>query len=127
LYAAGQLAIRNKSISRKHLTIQVEAVEDGDGVILALQVQVTSYSANALLCLPQQNLLSRSKITVEDLKTKHGSAVNGQLLKGERHVVTGTSVDIKLGQCQDLFRYEVKMYFVAMKMPCQIANLSIHC
>ncbi|KAK1993008.1 FHA domain-containing protein [Colletotrichum falcatum] len=78
----GQLAISHKTISRKHLTIEVDAVPDGDG----------------------ENLSSRSKVTIEDLATKTGTTVDGHKYKGEKHVITEAAVEIKMGGCPDLFR-----------------------
>ncbi|KAK2033966.1 FHA domain-containing protein [Colletotrichum zoysiae] len=78
----GQLAISHKTISRKHLTIEVGAVADGDS----------------------ENLSSRSKVTIEDLGTKTGTSVDGHRYKGEKHVITEAAVEIKMGGCPDIFR-----------------------
>ncbi|KAI0015690.1 hypothetical protein F4780DRAFT_762648 [Xylariomycetidae sp. FL0641] len=60
----GQLAIRgpgSEKISRKHVTIQVDPVNEGDA----------------------ENMSSRSKVTIEDLGSKGGTKVNDQKYKGE--------------------------------------------
>ncbi|KXH52967.1 FHA domain-containing protein [Colletotrichum nymphaeae SA-01] len=78
----GQLAISHKTISRKHLTIEVDNVSDGDS----------------------QHLSRRSTVTIEDLGTKTGTTVDGHKYKGEKHVVAAASAEIKMGGCPDLFR-----------------------
>lgn len=40
------------------------------------------------------------------MSTKTGTTVNGHKFKGETYTVTSSSVDIKLGSCPDLFRYD---------------------
>ncbi|KAL0934793.1 GPI mannosyltransferase (FHA domain-containing protein) [Colletotrichum truncatum] len=81
-YAAGQLAISHKTISRKHLTIQVDKVPNGDSEYLS----------------------NRSTVTIEDLNTKTGTTVDGHKYKGEKHVLTQPTAEIKMGGCPDLFR-----------------------
>ncbi|KAH8655207.1 hypothetical protein BX600DRAFT_66824 [Xylariales sp. PMI_506] len=74
----GMLAItgeKSNSISRKHITIEVEQVRQGDS----------------------QNLSSRSHIVVEDLGSKIGTVVNGQKIKGEKYVITQESNELKMG------------------------------
>ncbi|KAF6796967.1 GPI mannosyltransferase (FHA domain-containing protein) [Colletotrichum sojae] len=78
---SGQLAISHKTISRKHLTIKVDPVPDGDS----------------------QELSRRSAVTIEDLGTKTGTTVDGHKYKGEKHVVTESTAEIKMGGCPDLF------------------------
>ncbi|KAK1676485.1 hypothetical protein BDP55DRAFT_550384 [Colletotrichum godetiae] len=78
----GQLAISHKTISRKHLTIEVDNVSDGDS----------------------QHLTRRSTVTIEDLGTKTGTTVDRHKYKGEKHVVAAASAEIKMGGCPDLFR-----------------------
>ncbi|GKT41499.1 uncharacterized protein ColSpa_01680 [Colletotrichum spaethianum] len=85
-HAAGQLAISHKTISRKHLTIEVGAVPDGNS----------------------QDLSSRSAVTIEDLGTKTGTTVDGHKYKGEKRVVTEHAVEIKMGGCPDMFRRELQ-------------------
>ncbi|KAJ0377947.1 hypothetical protein COL26b_003865 [Colletotrichum chrysophilum] len=78
----GTLTIAHKTISRKHMTIQVDKVPEGDS----------------------QNLSSRSTITIEDLNTKAGTTVDGHKYKGEKHVVTEATAEIKIGGCTEVFR-----------------------
>ncbi|OAQ96353.1 hypothetical protein LLEC1_06438 [Akanthomyces lecanii] len=80
---AGQLAISHNTISRKHLTITIDAVGDGDAL----------------------HPSRRSKITIEDLATKIGTVVNGKKLKGTRCVVeNGQDVEMIMGKCPNKFR-----------------------
>ncbi|KAI8230618.1 Nibrin [Colletotrichum sp. SAR 10_86] len=78
----GTLTIAHKTISRKHMTIQVNKVPEGDS----------------------QDLSSRSTITIEDLNTKAGTTVDGHKYKGEKHVVTESTAEIKIGGCTEVFR-----------------------
>ncbi|KAF4434058.1 Nibrin [Colletotrichum fructicola Nara gc5] len=78
----GTLTIAHKTISRKHMTIQVDKVPEGDS----------------------QDLSSRSAITIEDLNTKAGTTVDGHKYKGEKHVVTEATAEIKIGGCTEVFR-----------------------
>ncbi|KAL8366568.1 hypothetical protein RB595_010430 [Gaeumannomyces hyphopodioides] len=78
----GILVVADKSISRKHLTITVGKVKEGDA----------------------QNRKSRSTVTVEDLKTKMGTQVNGTQIKGTTCVLTQVSNALKLGSCNHVFR-----------------------
>ncbi|CAK7212249.1 hypothetical protein SCUCBS95973_001400 [Sporothrix curviconia] len=78
----GQLVISDKTISRKHLTIQVGPVPDGDGT----------------------NCDSRSVVTVEDLATKIGTVINGvSQIRGQKLVLSGKRTTIKMGHMADLF------------------------
>lgn len=81
---AGQLAISHNTISRKHLTITIDTVADGDAL----------------------HPSRRSKITIEDLATKIGTVVNGKKLKGTKYVVeNGQDVEMTMGKCPNKFRY----------------------
>ncbi|KAL1895682.1 hypothetical protein Sste5346_005153 [Sporothrix stenoceras] len=77
----GQLVISDKTISRKHLTIEVAAVRDGEG----------------------SDVDARSQVTVEDLATKIGTVVNGTQIRGTKHVLTEDRTTIKMGHMADLF------------------------
>ncbi|KAM3524016.1 hypothetical protein MY4038_007921 [Beauveria bassiana] len=80
---AGQLAISHNTISRKHLTITIDTVADGDAL----------------------HPSRRSKITIEDLATKIGTVVNGKKLKGTKYVVeNGQDVEMTMGKCPNKFR-----------------------
>ncbi|RDA86186.1 hypothetical protein CP532_3496 [Ophiocordyceps camponoti-leonardi (nom. inval.)] len=78
----GQLAISHNTISRKHLTITVAPVEEGQS----------------------QQVSSRSGLTIEDLATKIGTEVDGHKIKGSKYVVTEPSVDFIMGKCPSKFR-----------------------
>lgn len=82
VYTAGILVVADKSISRKHLTITVGQVKEGDA----------------------HNRTSRSTVTVEDLKTKIGTQINGTQIKGTTCVLTQESNTLKFGSCNHLFR-----------------------
>ncbi|OBT62185.1 hypothetical protein VE03_08373 [Pseudogymnoascus sp. 23342-1-I1] len=79
---SGGFAIANKTISRKHLVVEVDEVKPGD-------------------C---GRLNSRSRITLEDLNTKIGTLVNSIQIRGQRHVLEDNDYDIRLGQYEKLFR-----------------------
>ncbi|KAF4967884.1 hypothetical protein FZEAL_10470 [Fusarium zealandicum] len=78
----GQLAISHNTISRKHLTITVAQVEEGQA----------------------HNPISRSTLTIEDLATKIGTVVNGEKIKGKKKVVEGDTAELIMGKCPDKFR-----------------------
>ncbi|KAL2757023.1 hypothetical protein ACRALDRAFT_1062659, partial [Sodiomyces alcalophilus JCM 7366] len=78
----GQHVISHKTISRKHMTIRVDSVPQGNS----------------------QDLSTRSDVTIEDLSTKTGTTVNGKKFKGETYTLTQPSAEIKLGSCPDIFR-----------------------
>ena len=71
----------DKTISRKHLTIQVGTVAEGEG----------------------RNLRSRSQITVHDLDTKKGTIVNGTQIRSQELVLSQDANEIKMGACPKLF------------------------
>ncbi|GAB1317345.1 hypothetical protein MFIFM68171_07555 [Madurella fahalii] len=73
----GQLAISDKTISRKHITIQVDNVPEGGG----------------------RNLRSRSAITIEDLDSKKGTLLNGVQIRGQKKTLSEDVNEIKLGLC----------------------------
>ncbi|KAL2285241.1 hypothetical protein FJTKL_08446 [Diaporthe vaccinii] len=79
---AGTFVIQEKTISRKHLTIEVAPVAEGDGT----------------------NLQKRSLVTIEDLKTKIGTLVNGKQIKGEQFNLVKDANEIKLGHYRETFR-----------------------
>ncbi|KAI9172252.1 putative transporter MCH2 [Paramyrothecium foliicola] len=77
----GQLAISHNTISRKHLTITVYPVAEGQA----------------------HDLARRSHLTIEDLATKIGTTVNGQKIKGVKYVVETTEAEIVMGKCPSKF------------------------
>ena len=64
------------------MTLQVDEVQEGDG----------------------RNLSSRTPLTIEDLKTKIGTLVDGVQIRGHKHVVTENACELKLGHCPKIFR-----------------------
>lgn len=81
---AGQLAISHNTISRKHLTITIDVIGDGDAL----------------------HPSRRSKLTIEDLATKIGTVVNGKKLKGAKFVAeNGQDIEMTMGKCPNKFRY----------------------
>lgn len=74
--------IGNKTVSRKHLTLAVSSVKPGDGTLVE----------------------SRSRLTLEDEKTKTGTEINGNRVYGERTVLEGDEHVFYLGRYEHLFR-----------------------
>lgn len=67
----------HKTVSRKHLTITVDPVQQGHAFHLA----------------------KRSKVTIEDLGAKSGTTINGQMMeKGASFVVQDTRTELILGK-----------------------------
>ncbi|RDK42460.1 DNA damage response protein RcaA [Aspergillus phoenicis ATCC 13157] len=75
-------AIDNKSISRKHMMIEVSPVKSGDG----------------------SHIYTRSKIAVRDLGSKYGTKVDGNTVKDESKGLTGEEHEIKLGRYEHALR-----------------------
>ncbi|KAK0648869.1 hypothetical protein B0T16DRAFT_427844 [Cercophora newfieldiana] len=78
----GQLVISDKTISRRHLTITVEDVAEGGG----------------------QNLGSRSRVIVEDLKSTKGTLLNRVQIRGLSKSASADVNELKLGTCADILR-----------------------
>ncbi|KAI8956885.1 hypothetical protein F5Y11DRAFT_125531 [Daldinia sp. FL1419] len=81
----GQLAIRGEGaerVSRKHVTIQVDEVTEGDG----------------------GNVSNRSRITVEDLGSKGGTRINDEKIKGEKRVLSQDVNTLQMGTFPPKFR-----------------------
>ncbi|KAI1465308.1 uncharacterized protein F4812DRAFT_117469 [Daldinia caldariorum] len=82
---AGQLAIKGEGaerVSRKHVTVQVDQVNEGDG----------------------ENVLSRSRITIEDLGSKGGTRINDEKIKGEKRVLSRDVNTLQMGTFPPKFR-----------------------
>ncbi|KAK7985473.1 FHA domain-containing protein [Apiospora saccharicola] len=82
---AGQLAIKGpkaNTVSRKHVTISVDPVKKGDS----------------------QSLLSRSKVTVEDLGSKLGTTINEHKIKGETYVIKQDNSTLQMGSFPNKFK-----------------------
>ncbi|KAF7514794.1 hypothetical protein G7054_g15000 [Neopestalotiopsis clavispora] len=89
---AGMLAIHGQkatSVSRKHVTIEVDLVKKGDS----------------------QKLSTRSKVTVEDLGSKLGTTVNENKIKGAKYVVDQEENDLKLG---NMSGFKIKWFPVVL-------------
>ncbi|KAK6860478.1 FHA domain-containing protein [Apiospora arundinis] len=81
----GQLAIkgpRANTVSRKHFTISVDPVRQGDS----------------------QSLSSRSKLTVEDLGSKLGTTINEHKIKGETYVINQDTNTLQMGSFPRKFK-----------------------
>ncbi|KAI1737752.1 hypothetical protein F4680DRAFT_205380 [Xylaria scruposa] len=81
----GQLAIQGpgaERVSRKHVTITVDKVEDGHAEVMR----------------------SRAKITIEDLGSKGGTKVNGQKYRNETCTLSQDSNTLQMGSFPPLFR-----------------------
>ncbi|KAM7191128.1 hypothetical protein V8F20_009446 [Naviculisporaceae sp. PSN 640] len=79
---AGQLAISDKTVSRKHVVIQVDTVPEGDA----------------------RNINSRSNVTIEDMEAKKGTLLNGVQIRGKTKTLTEPVNEVKLGLCPKLLR-----------------------
>ncbi|KAI1375473.1 hypothetical protein F4677DRAFT_138866 [Hypoxylon crocopeplum] len=81
----GQLAIKGEGaerVSRKHVTIQVDKVPEGDG----------------------ENVSSRSRLIVEDLGSKGGTWLNDEKIKGEKRVLSQDVNVFQMGSFLSKFR-----------------------
>ncbi|KAK0724709.1 hypothetical protein B0H67DRAFT_598202 [Lasiosphaeris hirsuta] len=72
----GQLQISDPTVSKKHITLEVDKVPEGSG----------------------RNLHSRSRITIKDLDTKHGTLLNGVQIRGETKSLSGDANEVKLAK-----------------------------
>jgi len=57
-----------------------------------------------VLTCAQRNRHNRTAVTVEDLGTKFGTIVNGTEIRGQKHVISDDSTEIKMGRFNKLFR-----------------------
>ncbi|KAI0881412.1 uncharacterized protein GGS22DRAFT_57682 [Annulohypoxylon maeteangense] len=81
----GQLAIKGEGaerVSRKHVTIQVDEVAEGDGEIVS----------------------RRSRVTVEDLGSKGGTWINNEKVKGEKRILSQDVNVLQMGSFTSKFR-----------------------
>ncbi|EXJ79233.1 hypothetical protein A1O3_08734 [Capronia epimyces CBS 606.96] len=72
-----QFAIDHRTVSRKHFVIEVDPVKEGD----AAQIH------------------ARTKIRIEDQKSKSGTSVNGELIKGASKELKSEENSIRPGTC----------------------------
>jgi hypothetical protein len=61
-----------------------------------------------------RNLASRSALTIEDLKTKIGTFVNGTNIKGEKLKLKEESVELTIGKSPGKFRYVPCPFFLSL-------------
>ncbi|KAJ4420259.1 hypothetical protein N0V82_004470 [Gnomoniopsis sp. IMI 355080] len=80
----GQIIIMGRHVSRKHLTIEIANVPEGEGT----------------------DLSSRAKVTVQDLDTKLGSWVNGKSITGECFDLIKDDNEIRLGKQDTVLRIQ---------------------
>ncbi|KIN02355.1 hypothetical protein OIDMADRAFT_53864 [Oidiodendron maius Zn] len=80
---AGQFALSDRTVSRRHLTVDVGEVGAKD-------------------CA---NIRTRSRITLEDLSTKHGTRVNDEQIRGKSIVLSQDQNVIIVGKCEDKLRF----------------------
>ncbi|KAI9888049.1 MAG: hypothetical protein M1823_000171 [Watsoniomyces obsoletus] len=78
----GSWAIEDRTISRKHLTIQVDQVNPGDGL----------------------KVHARLRITIEDQGSKYGTLLNGKQVTGQAEIRQGDEHTIQLGNYIKQFR-----------------------
>ncbi|KAI1384000.1 uncharacterized protein F4822DRAFT_58213 [Hypoxylon trugodes] len=81
----GQLAIKGEGaekVSRKHVTIQVDEVPEGDGDLVS----------------------SRSRVTIEDLGSKGGTWINEEKVKGEKRILSQDVNVLQMGSFTAKFR-----------------------
>ncbi|KAI1099687.1 hypothetical protein F4804DRAFT_74482 [Jackrogersella minutella] len=81
----GQLAIKGagaERVSRKHVTIQVDEIAEGDGEIIS----------------------KCSRVTVEDLGSKGGTWINDEKVKGEKRVLSQDVNVLQMGSFTSKFR-----------------------
>ena len=74
--------VDHKSISRKHLVIDVAPVKPGDGSIVH----------------------ARSQVTLEDFGSKIGTRLDGENFKGDKRILSKDEHVIKLGNYEHVLR-----------------------
>ncbi|KAK3346186.1 hypothetical protein B0T25DRAFT_271086 [Lasiosphaeria hispida] len=77
---SGHLQISHGTVSKKHITLEVDKVPEGSG----------------------RNLQTRSRITIRDLDTKHGTLLNGVQIRGETKTLSGDENEVKLARAAKL-------------------------
>ncbi|KAG0645441.1 hypothetical protein D0Z07_8660 [Hyphodiscus hymeniophilus] len=88
---AGHFVIANKTISRQHLVVEVGSTASADG---SPPSPPLTHDVN-----------SRSTLTLTDLKTKIGTLVNGEQIRGKSHVVSGPDNVVTLGKYEYHFTF----------------------
>jgi hypothetical protein len=96
------VSVSSRSISRRHLVIDVSKVGEGDGVRVSTVLMCREHYADNGL---QLKLHSRSTITLQDCGTKHGTRLNGEAIKGSEVTLDGRDEHVfYMGQHQHAFR-----------------------
>ena len=95
----GTYAITHKTVSRKHIVIEVSPLEPGQGVGEEVSEQI-----NFMLTLFQSEIYAKSKVTITD-GSKLGTYLDGVFFKKESKVVTGHDHAFTLGSYNQHFRY----------------------
>lgn len=96
----GHFAIADKSVSRQHLTIEVGVAGPEDCVSTG-HVGSKIFTDDFI----KKNPKSRSKVILNDQKTKAGTTVNGEQIKGIEDYELGSEVnEIMIGRSKHVFR-----------------------
>lgn len=98
-----------KSISRVHLIIEVGEVLEGDGVNSASLIS-EHWAMLAKYNFYQLKLHSRSTVTVQDYKTKHGTRLDGEEIRNETKTLDGEEHFFHLGKYEPGFRFVEDFY-----------------
>lgn len=91
-------AVDHKSISRKHLIIQVLEVQPRDGVRRPFNF------ARLVADTLQTRTHVRTQVRVTDLGSSRGTTVDGEDIKGQERMLDGDEHTIRLGLCPDTLR-----------------------
>ncbi|KAI4595893.1 hypothetical protein KJ359_006532 [Pestalotiopsis sp. 9143b] len=86
----GRQLIVRLSVSQSHWLTDLVLQGSDSGCAQASAISLDEPS-------PNQNLSKRSKITVEDLKSKLGTVVNGEKIKGGKYVIDQEENELKMG------------------------------
>lgn len=103
-WLGAKFAIFDKTISKTHLTVEVDHVEPGDCVRTVRTIWVR------ILIRSKQNSRKRSRVVLEDLGSKIGTLVNDEQIRGTRYELQKDYNEIKLGRHKYLFKYGFCIY-----------------
>ncbi|KAI9732997.1 MAG: hypothetical protein M1834_003540 [Cirrosporium novae-zelandiae] len=76
------VGLDEKTLSRKHITLEIGEVKSGDGA----------------------HINSRSQLKVTDENSKVGTWLDGESIKGQSRILTGVEHELQLGRYKHLFR-----------------------
>jgi FHA domain len=93
---AGQVALSDRSVSRRHLTVEVGEVGSKDCVSDPKAI----LRHPKLTFIRKPNMRTRSRVTLEDLKTKHGTTLNGEQIRGQSCVLQKDYNAVVLARCE---------------------------